>query len=800
MILRSISLKNYRKYRSLEIEFPTGLIGVVGRNGMGKTTMLEAVAFALYGSDASRTKAKGVRREDARSDEACEVKVDFEVGGEPYSVIRRLRGINEAQQAELYRGTSRVPRATQSTGVTVAIRKLLAMDYSTFTKSVYSKQKEVNALSDAVPEKRRQAIRRMVGVETITRARDEAKAERHQKEAEVEGARRAIEVLPEKKAEEKQLKPRLKAAQVSVREAAQLAVEASKATKVASARLDSLENKRSKYTAIKNQVSDLSGRLNGAEKGERQIRAEIASLEGDKQKLAKLLIEDREFGQVCQEKERLDQASGKYEERVRLEDEIRKLEGHLKEAEAKLETARPTADQFRVANKMEQAAQSIERKARAKEDRLQKVRGDTQKKLGSAESQVQKAKQALDKIRRLGAKGQCPTCYRELGDSFEEIIDHLDGERKKYAAEADAVQKRISEIDLGIRAAKHAVDEAVHQVQIAAQASKRATRAKEQLVAAKQNYVRLKNTLLGKHKRHKMLSRIQYDEEQHRLFEDRYQKLSPIHDQVESLRGKVGRLASARRDMKALHQEIRDLHRRIARLERRRSALKFNQDAYDQAREASTAAQKADKDAAVEHSRAKGELDRIEEALRRIRGEIKHLEKQRDQIAKDEEQIRYLTRIETLLHEFRTELINRVRPQIEEYASMLFDQVTDGRYPRIVLDEDYNISIQDGSGAYPIRRFSGGEEDLANLCLRLAISQVVAHRAGGDTSSLVVLDEIFGSQDAERRERILQALVRLQETFQQIVLITHMEDIHDRVPNVLRITEDAAHDAQTQWL
>jgi exonuclease SbcC len=94
-----------------------------------------------------------------------------------------------------------------------------------------------------------------------------------------------------------------------------------------------------------------------------------------------------------------------------------------------------------------------------------------------------------------------------------------------------------------------------------------------------------------------------------------------------------------------------------------------------------------------------------------------------------------------------------------------------------------------------LKRFSGGEEDLANLCLRIAISRMVGDRAGGDTSSMLVLDEVFGSQDAERRERILGALQHLQGVFQQVLLITHLEDVHERVPFMLRVTEDDTHAA-----
>src|SRR2546422_2115663 len=127
-------LKNYRKFRALEIEFPAGLLGVVGRNGAGKTTLLEAVAFALYGTQASRTKAKGIRRDGAAESEVCEVEIEFSVSGDPHRVVRRLKGINETQQAELYRGGGSEPVATQPLGVTAAVRRLLGMDYSTFTR------------------------------------------------------------------------------------------------------------------------------------------------------------------------------------------------------------------------------------------------------------------------------------------------------------------------------------------------------------------------------------------------------------------------------------------------------------------------------------------------------------------------------------------------------------------------------------------------------------------------------------------------------------------------------------------
>ncbi len=799
MILRRLRLKNYRNYRSLEIEFPTGLIGVVGRNGVGKTTLLEAIAFALYGSEASRTKAKGLRRDGAGNEETCEVELEFSLGGEPYRIIRWLKGANEAQQAVMYHRSNSEPMATQPSGVQATVRKLVGMDYATFSRSLFSKQKEVNALSDARPEERRRAIRRMIGIDTITRARDAAKTERNAKEAEVQGARRALEALPSKRAEVQELEPQVKAARASVSVTARRASSAARVVNALRTKIERLEKKRLAHAEFENEASGLRGDLRGAEKRKQKLRDEITSLRQAKAELSELLPQEHLFKRVRRLKETLDRASGKYEERVELEEEVGRLSARAGTAKTEAEEAHRAVAKLLGTARTERAAHSAERRARVELARHQKARGIAQRELGHAESQAKRVKTALAEVQRIGPKGRCPTCYRQLGDSFEEITTHLRIELDQHAAAVAAARRRIKSIDSAIQTTNGHIVARVQQVQAAAKDATKAARAKEKSTAAKQTLATVMKTLREKRARLKTLSKLGYEEGKHREIQKQFDGLSPVHDKVEGLRHEVERLPVVQRELGSTGREANLLGRRIAVVERRRASLRFDPAEYASKRNACDSAQMADKAAALAHSKAKGELSKHQEALRRLNGEIRHLEKLRAQIAGDEEAVQYLSRIEVLLDGFRNDLINRVRPQIEEYASPLFDQMTDGRYPRIILDEEYNISIHDGFGVYPIRRFSGGEEDLANLCLRIAISQVVAQRSGADTSSLVVLDEVFGSQDVERRERILQALGRLQETFQQIVVITHTEDIQDRVPNLLHITENAAREAVVAW-
>ena len=137
---------------------------------------------------------------------------------------------------------------------------------------------------------------------------------------------------------------------------------------------------------------------------------------------------------------------------------------------------------------------------------------------------------------------------------------------------------------------------------------------------------------------------------------------------------------------------------------------------------------------------------------------------------------------------FRTHLILRIRPILSSYATDLFSNLTDGKYQDIELDDLYNIIIYDNGIPYSIKRFSGGEEDLANLCLRLSISEVLTERAGG-LFNFIILDEIFGSQDNIHQQNIIKSLNVLSSKFKQIFLITHVDEIKNLVENIIFVNE-----------
>ena len=150
--------------------------------------------------------------------------------------------------------------------------------------------------------------------------------------------------------------------------------------------------------------------------------------------------------------------------------------------------------------------------------------------------------------------------------------------------------------------------------------------------------------------------------------------------------------------------------------------------------------------------------------------------------------------LDRALTELRSELNATLRPDLSELASGFLRDLTNGRYTELELDEDYGTSLLDDGD--PKSVISGGEEDVANLALRLAISQMIAERAG-QPLSLLILDEIFGSLDEDRRSAVVDLLRSLADRFPQVILITHIDSVREGFDRVVRVGLDVSRGVAT---
>ncbi len=796
MILKRLVLQNYRKFRALEVELPGGLVAIVGRNGVGKSTLIEAVAFALYGTHASRTGAKSVRREGARSNEPCSVTLEFTVHNEPYRIVRRLTGVNEKHDVVLYHGSEAEPRATQARAVEQEMRRLLGMDYLTFTRSVLARQKEINLLSESSPEERRKAVRKMLGIEAVRTALDAARAERKENEQRFALRQEALKELPEMERQQQALRPMLLEARQQAEQGDRRAKAALAESQAAERELHAQDQQRTAHEGLTHALKGVEVALDGCDKTLQEVGAQVARSENADKERRALEPREREFQRVSQTKTLLDQARGRNEGRTTLEKQLQGVERTVAELGEKLEHARVREAEGRNVPEERRSAFEDLKGLKLQLRQREKASLTAQKALERAETRLQGSRDRVKKLRALGVGGgECPTCLQKLGTSYREAV-------KALAAEARAAERerrlQATETKNALQAAsttRTAVTRAEHRLKaLDAKLGRHgaAARVVRTLVDARAGHLaRLKQQRADL----KRLAAVRYDAQEHKAVEKRLAGLRKLHDQFERLGQEASNLASHQKRLGAEQARQKTLRQQRAQLQQQHRALGFEPDQYRAAQAWRTRASEQERAAQKAHADARALLATCEEQARGLVERITTLEQDAVKLQGEREELRYLEKLVELLQAFQGELITRVKPLLEEYASDLLNQMTRGRYPQLSLDDNYEISLQDGGQAHPLKRFSGGEEDLANLCLRIAISRMVGDRAGGDTSSMLVLDEVFGSQDAERRERILGALQHLQGVFQQVLLITHLEDVHERVPFMLRVTEDDTHAA-----
>jgi exonuclease SbcC len=159
-----------------------------------------------------------------------------------------------------------------------------------------------------------------------------------------------------------------------------------------------------------------------------------------------------------------------------------------------------------------------------------------------------------------------------------------------------------------------------------------------------------------------------------------------------------------------------------------------------------------------------------------------------------------LRKLAEMLNLFKTEILEKVSPGISREASDLFSRITKGKYESIRVDENFDFAIADGGVFYPINRFSGGEVDLANFCLRIAITKAIMDLSGSEQRiEFLAFDEIFGSQDEERRFEMMLALNYLQEQFRQIYIVSHIDSLKDFFPHLLEI-QSAPEGSSAKWV
>ncbi|HEX2728679.1 MAG TPA: SbcC/MukB-like Walker B domain-containing protein, partial [Rubrobacteraceae bacterium] len=225
--------------------------------------------------------------------------------------------------------------------------------------------------------------------------------------------------------------------------------------------------------------------------------------------------------------------------------------------------------------------------------------------------------------------------------------------------------------------------------------------------------------------------------------------------------------------------KVREAGGRAEKLRGEISALGFDEAEYDAAGERVAAAEERASRLRDAREHTGGEWKDADYKIERVSADLKRLDSERQRANERAAGAARMDEMDRLFTEFFRGLTARVRPMLEIEASNLVRELTDGRYERMEFDDNYRVKLLDRfDDSYAIERFSGGEADVASLSARIALSKIIAAR-GTEALGFLVLDEVFGSLDTERRNNVLLALERLKRSFGQIFIISHVGDVQE---------------------
>jgi DNA repair protein SbcC/Rad50 len=779
MQINRLRLCNFRQHENTDLELGAGLTGIIGPNGAGKTTLLEAIAWAMYGMPAARGSRDTIRRRGAPPRSRVEVELEFSLGAHQYRVLRTLNG------AELYQDGEPAPIANSIGAVTERITRLLGMTRDEFFNTYFTGQKELAVMAAMSAPERAQFLSRVLGYERIRAAQDRLKERRSALRARHDALRAGLGDLGEIEAAETRARERVASAHAVEAAATDATAAAERSLAEVRPRWEQMQQRRDAARAMESELRLAEHQAAAAGERAQRLRhqaeeaaAAAQALEAIGRRLAPLPTLREEVASLERQAEAHAQRQGVL---ARLED-VRRHLGSLEDRLARLPgPSQLDAARARV-NDVRASLTTVTLDGESLRTAWVRDAQDAKTKRQGLLDQYQELREQRQRIVEAGPEGDCPTCARALGAEYAKVLELLDRQMEQVVANGNFYKQRIEQLVLEPRE----LDDA----------DRRRLALEAELAEAMGELGRLEAMtqegagLDGE--RQRLLPRVrelegtlerlrgEYDQDRHHAVAAGIRELEPLALQAERLRALADRGAAASADLAAAEAEHAAAGTRVADLGARLRDLGFTE--------------RARREAELALVRARGESAAAAEAVQAaVRRRAERAEREREATAAGLE-LALHQELDRALTDLRTDLNATLRPDLSELASGFLRDLTNGRYTDLELDEDYGATLLDDGD--PKAVISGGEEDIANLALRLAISQMIAERAG-QPLSLLILDEIFGSLDEDRRAAVVDLLRSLADRFPQVILITHIDSVREGFDRVVRVGYDLARGVAT---
>ena len=788
MILIDLHMQNYKKYSDFTLTFSDGLTGIVGRNGSGKSTIFDAITFALYGDVRGEKETLRYAKSDPKDPIA--VTLLFEIDSKGYKVVRQMRGKALTAKAHLY-DSDDVLIAESAKGVTSEIIKLIGMTKEAFLHTVFASQKELTALSGLKNEERKKIIRKLLGLETIDKIELEIRSRLTQLNRDIKSFSEILLLESEVSTLKEQQKEQTQSLAMLQREIDKLfknfenkskeVVTLDKTIKAMQKSKDLFTRLSSDLKLLKQQLANQKETLSKTKDRLQVLQQKTITYEKEKYIIQNYKALEVTIADLQKQKELFLKKEGLEKEQSLLRQQYENAQKEIvdlkKNVERKAQLIQVQTDQSSALQITVNTLKEIQKKENQYNQEIAKYNG-----------LIEENHKKVVNIEALGKDSNCPTCTRPLLEEYDKVLTSLNESiAKLHSKEILKREKKLKDIEV-VKNKEIKTKEEIELVLQKLSGDIRILEEDEKRLSLKEDEFR-KITKQGLTNKQALqtLQKIQYNPTTHQEIILKRDSLKSSYEELLGIKKLISQIPTLENEIKTIEINILQSDEKIKRKETEIVTLRYDATTHNAQNELYDKALH-DKDLlAKKHAEKQIILTKIEGEITILKNTLNRNEAQKKQL-----QIKYddkndYEKLKAFMSEFKNKINSQIAPRISQLASELYATITRGKYQHIEVSNEFDFFIYDDGIRYPIARFSGGEVDLANLVLRIAISKTLSELTGSGGIGFLAFDEVFGSQDEERRFEIMEAFHTIKEQYRQIFLISHESEIKDMFERVVEL-------------
>jgi DNA repair protein SbcC/Rad50 len=841
MIPTLISVRNFMCYRTgIDIDLRGVRVACLsGENGAGKSALLDSITWALWG----KARVNSDRELIALNTTEMEVTFGFELHDQEFRVTRR-RSRGGAGQLSLDLQTLDGARWRTISGATAretqrAIDRLLKLDYDTFINSAFILQGRADEFTTKTPALRKQTLAEILNLSDYDRYEEVARQQFREHERRLREIDAAIDRLDLRLAE---LPARQREVERLGSELLRLGDQVQQASERCSAaheRLRLLELAADQRNILRNEIKTLDDEIAKLDTSRQTIVARVARNRAVLARKDEIAAQHRELQALRRENEQigdlLTRRQGLLNRRRTVEIVIQKaqheVEGQALSVRDRIKHLTTTAaarsglelEHARLRSEIDALTEISARleQMRTLQSRQEARSGELAAKNRQLMADMQELKGKMGQLE--DASATCPVCRRELGPAERTRL------RNEYQAEGTAQgdrfrenKRQIVQIEASLETSKRDILNLERQrKQSEALAREEATlverlaacgRAESELVEHRTQEAvlaaRLASGEIAAIERAELsaldeqLTAIPFDETRYRMVHDRMQSLAPVEAEVSKLLVAGTALAS---DLEQIELIETTRTERITSREQKalqEASLSQNIEALARVREEYDLLAAELNQFERQRSEAQEQFGAARQRVEDLLSQVEEREaKTRERQCTAQQKAIY----DELMLAFgkrgiQAMIIENVVPELEDTANRILDKMP-GNTMRVEFRtqrqtargegtiETLDIIIGDEVGHRAYELYSGGEAFRLNFAIRVALSMLLARRAGARLQTLVI-DEGFGTQDTRGRDGLIEAIRAIEPDFHMILVITHIAELKEMFPTRIDVVKE----------